>query len=124
MIVIRPRQITLAALASLSIFIAGSQTSSVAFAGLTAPNPTQKSEDLISKSCDLFVVADPTDTPLNVRDTPSKDGRMIGTYQNGDGVRLERYSDDGAWAYVTPQNRRANKTPGGWVWAAYLKCAS
>ncbi|MCB1540618.1 MAG: peptide-binding protein [Rhodoblastus sp.] len=64
-------------------------------------------------------VADPTGTPLNVRDRPY--GRILGALANGAAVRkMESTTDrDGrVWSFVAPLG------PGrsGWVYREYISC--
>ncbi|MGO4619384.1 SH3 domain-containing protein [Ensifer sp. 2YAB10] len=64
-------------------------------------------------------VADPTGTPLNVRDTPN--GRVVMTLSNGAkaGQAGERDHSGKRWSLV------ANEAgPLGWVFSAYLDCVS
>ena len=65
-------------------------------------------------------VADPTDTPLNVRASP--DGHIVGKLKNGDIVSiLDRSSDASgkAWVYVGDDKDRK---PIGWVYRDYVAC--
>ena len=59
-------------------------------------------------------VADPTDTPLNVRSSPN--GKIIGSLPDGVKVEWLRTSDNNKWAFVRTSIME------GYVWAAYLKC--
>ena len=63
----------------------------------------------------ICVVADPSDTPLNVRVTPG--GKIIGSLPDGAEVEwLERSSRNKNWVYIyTPVME-------GYVWANYLRC--
>ena len=68
---------------------------------------------------ELCRVADPTNTPLNVRSVP--DGKIVGTLNNGDSViALDRSSKRGKdWVYV---GRAETRLPVGWVFLDYLDC--
>ncbi|MEI2300089.1 SH3 domain-containing protein [Ensifer sp. MJa1] len=64
-------------------------------------------------------VADPTGTPLNVRDAPN--GRVVMTLSNGAKLRKtgEREHKGKRWSLV------ANEAGAlGWVFSAYLDCAT
>jgi S1-C subfamily serine protease len=64
-------------------------------------------------------LADPTGTPLNIRNAPN--GSIIGTLTNGTMVAvLNRASDrqSRAWAYIGTSERKAI----GWVFRDYLDC--
>ncbi|AMW28157.1 MULTISPECIES: SH3 domain-containing protein [Arthrospira] len=72
---------------------------------------TQADQRSIARVC---IVADPTDTPLNVRATPR--GRIIGSLPDGVEVEVWERSPDGKWVYIyTPVME-------GYVWENYLKC--
>jgi hypothetical protein len=65
-------------------------------------------------------VADPSGTPLNLRDAP--DGRITGTLPNGRNVRIV---SDGADDPDQPWTRIADAASGqplGWVFRRYLDC--
>ncbi|HEV7304966.1 SH3 domain-containing protein [Ensifer sp.] len=64
-------------------------------------------------------VADPTGTPLNVRDAPN--GRVVATLANGTRVREteERHLNGKRWSAVS-----AKAGAIGWVFSAYLDCAA
>ena len=59
-------------------------------------------------------VADPSGTPLNVRESP--DGAILGALSNG--VRVTTRKRLGDWVRIIPE--AAGKS--GWVWREYLKC--
>lgn len=63
----------------------------------------------------ICIVADPSDTPLNVRATPG--GKIIGSLPDGAEVEwLERSDHNKNWVYIyTPVME-------GYVWANYLRC--
>jgi uncharacterized protein YraI len=61
-------------------------------------------------------IADPSGTPLNVRDGPN--GRITGTLPNGLSVRI--LSDEGqTWARI---GEAVSGQPLGWVFRRYLDC--
>ncbi len=60
-------------------------------------------------------VADPTGTPLNVRDSPN--GTIIGALDNGISVRFTNRTSDGRWGYIVPARGKS-----GWVFADYVNC--
>lgn len=72
--------------------------------------------DELGKIC---TVADPTGTPLNIREEPN--GRILGTWENG--VRVRPYDQQTvngkAWYAV---ERYAEDNKAGWVFDAYLAC--
>ncbi|MGE3307206.1 MAG: SH3 domain-containing protein, partial [Rhizobiaceae bacterium] len=73
-------------------------------------------EDELGRIC---TVADPTGTPLNIRETPN--GTIIGTWDNG--VRVRPYEEkrvNGKLWYAV--ERFADDNSKGWVFDAYLKC--
>lgn len=67
---------------------------------------------------DRCMAADPTGTPLNIRDQHK---RVIGALANGRTVIVQRYGHDDAgkpWAYVaTPGGKRL-----GWVYREFISC--
>jgi uncharacterized protein YgiM (DUF1202 family) len=73
-------------------------------------------EDEYGKIC---TVADPTGTPLNIREEPN--GAIYGTYDNG--VRVRPYDEKTVkgkkWVAV---ERLAEDNAAGWVFDPYLKC--
>ena len=72
--------------------------------------------DELGKIC---TVADPTGTPLNVREEPN--GKILGTWENG--VRVRPYDEqtvNGKVWYAV--ERFADDNKAGWVFDAYLKC--
>lgn len=73
-------------------------------------------EDGIGRVC---VVADPTGTPLNIREQPN--GAILGTWANGVRVRPyeERLHNGKTWYAV---ERLAEDNAVGWVYDPYLKC--
>ncbi|MGL4490047.1 MAG: SH3 domain-containing protein [Rhizobiaceae bacterium] len=68
---------------------------------------------------EICTVADPTGTPLNVREEPN--GAIYGTYENG--VRVRPYEEKTVkgkkWVAV---ERFAEDNTAGWVFDPYLKC--
>src|SRR5271166_1243225 len=68
---------------------------------------------------DRCLVADPTETPLNVRAAP--DGDIVGTLSNGTSVTIFDRSFVGgkSWVYV---GRFEDRIPIGWVYRNYLNC--
>lgn len=68
---------------------------------------------------DRCIVADPTETPLNVRTAPN--GRIVATLSNGTFVTIfERPSvSGGKWVYIA---RYEDRIPIGWVYRDYLDC--
>lgn len=67
----------------------------------------------------ICTVADPTGTPLNVREEPN--GRILGTWDNG--VRVRPYEEkrhNGKLWYAV--ERMADDNAIGWVFDPYLKC--
>ncbi|MCV9962160.1 SH3 domain-containing protein [Pararhizobium sp. BT-229] len=65
------------------------------------------------------IVADPTGTPLNVRDEPN--GQILSTLDNGLALEVvgETRSGGKRWVKVT-----RNGEPLGWVFADFLDCSS
>lgn len=64
-------------------------------------------------------VADPTGTPLNIREEPN--GKILGTWDNGVRVRpYEEKSHNGKLWYAV--ERIADDNAIGWVFDPYLKC--
>lgn len=94
-----------------------------AFATLNPSNPTSETglnslplsqaeyQLATVRSC---TVADPTDTPLNVRATPN--GKIVGSLPDGVKVEWLRTSSNNRWAFIRTSIME------GYVWAAYLKC--
>jgi Bacterial SH3 domain len=71
-------------------------------------------------------VADPTDTPLNVRTVPG-DGKIVDTLRNGTPVTI--LDTRNKWAYIgsLPEEDEAAVgdkivIPSGWVYREYLYC--
>jgi hypothetical protein len=73
-------------------------------------------EDEMGRIC---TVADPTGTPLNIREEPN--GRILGTWDNGVRVRPyeEKQLNGKVWYAV---ERLAGDNAIGWVFDPYLKC--
>ena len=67
----------------------------------------------------ICTVADPTGTPLNIREQPA--GAILGTWENGVRVRpyVERIVKGKKWVGV---ERYADDNKAGWVFDPYLKC--
>jgi uncharacterized protein YgiM (DUF1202 family) len=75
-----------------------------------------KGADDVGKIC---TVADPTGTPLNIREEPN--GAILGTWENGVRVRpYEEKIDKGKKWYAV--ERFADDNKAGWVFDLYLKC--
>jgi uncharacterized protein YgiM (DUF1202 family) len=72
--------------------------------------------DELGKIC---TVADPTGTPLNIREEPN--GKILGTWNNGVRVRPyeEKLHNGKTWYAV---ERLAQDNAAGWVFDPYLKC--
>lgn len=63
------------------------------------------------------MIADPTGTPLNLRDGPN--GPILGKLYNGDFVVMHRTTRDArgrSWAYISARNMD------GWVFREYIAC--
>ena len=87
-----------------------------ALAALPSPSHAQFSDR-------VCVVADPTGTPLNVREEPN--GRIVGTIANGVWVLVRTQTTVGgkSWAYIHDSNKFGTVgDPLGWVFDRYLKC--
>ncbi|MEN0087048.1 MAG: SH3 domain-containing protein [Pseudomonadota bacterium] len=67
----------------------------------------------------LCRVADPTGTPLNLREAPN--GALLGSVQNGETIRVYNHQihNGKVWAQAY---RNASDNSVGWVFDAYLKC--
>ncbi|MAU98906.1 MAG: hypothetical protein CMP81_23995 [Fulvimarina sp.] len=71
------------------------------------------------RSC---VVADPSDTPLNVRASPGNTGKVIGRLGDGHVVFvLREYPGGRPWAYVA-DDRGGGMRELGWVYRPYIRC--
>ena len=71
----------------------------------------------------VCVVADPTGTLLNIRDTPN--GTIVGEIANGAWVKAtDRASSRGKpWVFIHDSDTNGTLGPPlGWVFAAYLTC--
>ena len=71
----------------------------------------------------VCVVADPTGTLLNIRDTPN--GAVVGSIHNGVWVKAtDRMTSRGkAWVFIHDSDARGSLgEPLGWVFAGYLSC--
>lgn len=65
------------------------------------------------------VIADPTNTPLNIRTAPN--GKLLGTISNGDRVTVIDETMDRTidrWAYIAD----AESKPLGWAFRRYVVC--
>jgi Rap1a immunity proteins/Bacterial SH3 domain len=69
------------------------------------------SDTAMGETC---TVADPTDTPLNVRRTPN--GPVVGALLNGIPVSIRERRGD--WANIVPRTGQS-----GWVFQKYLDCS-
>lgn len=77
------------------------------------------SDSIVSAKAPNCVVADPSDTPLNVRTGPN--GKVVSTVPNATRVvvldnAIDRTGD--AWAYIVEDGER----PLGWVFRRYIVC--
>lgn len=73
-----------------------------------------------AKAQAVWFVADPTDTPLNVRESPR--GPIIGTLQDGVLVEIIEYTRDGRgnpWVLIRPPGMTQIY---GWVYSNYIDC--
>jgi uncharacterized protein YgiM (DUF1202 family) len=68
---------------------------------------------------EICTVADPTGTPLNIREQPT--GNILGTWDNGVRVRAydKKMHEGKTWIAV---ERLAEDNKAGWVFDPYLKC--
>jgi Bacterial SH3 domain len=67
---------------------------------------------------DWCVVADPTNTPLNVRKDPSASARILGALNNG--TRVSTGRTRGNWVSIVPHGVNGKS---GWVWREHLDCS-
>jgi uncharacterized protein YraI len=70
----------------------------------------------MSASAEPCIVADPTGTPLNIRNSPSTIAQIVGALKNG--VAVSTGTSRGDWVQVVPQ---AGKS--GWVYRKCLDCS-
>lgn len=89
---------------------------------------------LTAQAAQYCEVADPSTTPLNVRNVPnqSKSSVVLGTLENGTEVRVRKHSKDKKWVYVSwskgdqPLNKWSSDKHNkgryheGWVYRKYL----
>jgi len=66
----------------------------------------------------VCIVADPTDTPLNVRAQPNSKSKILGALAND--TKVVSTARDGKWSYVLPLDSVTGKK--GWVFGEYLDC--
>lgn len=72
---------------------------------------------------EICVVADPSGTPLNIRDEPN--GEIVASVRNGVWVYATaiRNSNGKPWTYVYSSDRQGTiGRPLGWVFYGYLNC--
>jgi Bacterial SH3 domain len=62
------------------------------------------------------IVADPSGTPLNVRNGPSSGATILGALHNGTSVSVKDRRGD--WVRIVPQDGKS-----GWVYRKYLDCS-
>ena len=70
-------------------------------------------------------VADPTGTPLNVRDGPGTDAAVTDRLRNGTSVYVMKLAKDARgrqWALVELNGGPDGGEIPGWVFTAYLRC--
>jgi len=67
---------------------------------------------------DWCVVADPTNTPLNVRKDPNASARILGALNNG--TRVSTGKTRGNWVSIVPHGVNGKS---GWVWREHLDCS-
>ncbi|MCQ0989478.1 SH3 domain-containing protein [Jiella marina] len=69
------------------------------------------------------VVADPTNTPLNVRTAPGNKSRIINTLRDGHVVVvLSEYPNGRPWAHVAEPLANGGVRELGWVYRPYIRC--
>lgn len=69
------------------------------------------------------VVADPTNTPLNVRTAPGNKSRIIRTLRDGHVVVvLSEYPNGRPWAHVAEPLANGGTRRLGWVYRPYIRC--
>lgn len=78
------------------------------------PRPAQRQSTL------RCTVADPTGTPLNIRDKPN--GAIVGTLPNGFPVEIARPAAQAGANWVEIANAGAG-APAGWVYRPYIECS-
>jgi hypothetical protein len=91
-----------------------------AFVGTDSWAAGNQVQDLVGKVGDTCFVADPTSSPLNVRNRPN--GRIVGKIANGSEVVIKTIKKDRkgkAWAKIVQQNSESSS---GYVILKYLQC--
>ena len=84
-----------------------------------APPPPATDQPAQYPSTLTCTVADPTGTPLNIRDKPN--GAIIGSLPNGFPIELARSAGQRGTSWVEIANAGAG-APAGWVYRPYIDC--
>jgi uncharacterized protein YgiM (DUF1202 family) len=70
-------------------------------------------ESKISSDYDCYIIG----TGVRMRETPSLQGKIISSFQDGETVDLLKVNSDGKWFRVRKKSGKA-----GWVYSQYVEC--
>jgi Bacterial SH3 domain len=89
----------------------------------TPGNERLVKSNLIAQSCTsrFMTVSTPDKGPLNVRDRPNINAKVISTIPNGSVVYRKGWDASGDWADIVTSRGRGFE---GWVWSNYLTCGA